>query len=481
MSTKNSNRKIFLFFLSSIAIIYFILWIITAIDSYTLNPPPTVINVSVFIVLYVWYLFIYRRHNLLCFELIFIPVFFIALFFEDIVIARSNFFISGAGTGVVNIPSLIIKSFYINMIGFLMFMVGLTIANNKEKYFLNKYFNNYRVFGRDLNYKVMARLMTVFVGIYIIYLALDGSFYSWFHYSNDYYGNESNLRVGTLSQLLGFCTIFEFINLSKQGVSSFRQFLLKVNKIYLFELVLISFLLIASGNRNESLLFVIPAIVAYTIFVKVIPTRFLLLGIVVGVLIMTVIGWKRSGEIIEIQGMDLYTFTRDFGAINMDCTYLIHYADLHGAHLFSDVIYTIISGVPFFGGLLIKLFGLEYSDSATVATEGLQLPGVDSGLGTSLIGDLYYDGKSILVIIVMFSLGYLLSSLYNKFYMRKNFNIWGLVVYYVMMSNSVYYVRDMWYNPLSSIVYEYVLLFVFFMLFSSRNSKNIVNMRETIT
>lgn len=95
LTTKNS--KVF----PSILVIFLLIYVVeyVAVVAFNESPfsHPAMMDVSIAIVCSFWYLVRYRRDKLLCFELMFLPIFIIGSFYSDIVLSTLNFSIDGVG------------------------------------------------------------------------------------------------------------------------------------------------------------------------------------------------------------------------------------------------------------------------------------------------------------------------------------------------------------------------------------------------
>lgn len=161
--------------------------------------------------------------------------------------------------------------------------------------------------------------------------------------------NERNQGLGHIDSLCLLSTVVEFTRLASLGVASARQFLSKVNRLYLLEIIIVSLLLILSGNRNEMLLICLPVVVAYSIFVKQIPNKYILLGLALGLVVMVYSGLTRQGDTISMSDIDLYSITRDFSLVQINCDYLVKYTDDGHLHLFSTLPASLLGGILILG------------------------------------------------------------------------------------------------------------------------------------
>ena len=85
---------------------------------------------------------------------------------------------------------------------------------------------------------------------------------------------------------------------------------------------------------------------------------------------------------------------------------------------------------------------------------------LDSGVGTSLLGDVYYTGSIIGLLLFYYLLGRLISHIYNILRYKKIYNIWYLVIYSQLFSFVVYYPRAEWSKPIRPIAFACIIIFL---------------------
>ena len=357
----------------------------------------------------VLYLYFYRRDNLCCFEFIFFFLYIISVFFQELIINNI--------VDDFNVTSVLGYSFndrdsnvsiLVQSSGLLIFILGAILGDKSVLCQKKK-----GVWRKPVNLSASVNILGVLTGVYIVFLYLTGTIRSWFQYSG---GDEnySNLDIVYLTSLFLPMTILEFYRLSDIKCDNIMSLLRRINKIYLVEILMIFLLLLVSGNRNESLLIIVPAVYSYSIFInKITNTNFFTL-LFVGALVMILIGLTRqegsSSDTIASSEVGLYESSRDFVFVDINTTYLIQYTDKEGPIYFKNGVLNIISIVPFLGTIVKVAFDIDYDiRSPEVTTLGLQNSvNMNTGLGTSLIGDLYYTAGFLFVILFMFFLGWLI-------------------------------------------------------------------------
>lgn len=407
----------------------------------------------------VLYLYIYRRGSLFCFETLFFVLYILSAFFTTLVVDNlgpgvtvSNLFSYGFPSDVTN------RSMLLQCLSLALFIVGCITENRKGGDRTSK--------GRDaLNYASASRLMSWATFLYVGYLCVDGTIATWFHYVNptkDY----TNTAIVYVTILMLVSTAMEFLRLTKQQYGGMGRMLRAVNKMYLFNLCVLSSLLMVSGNRNECLLILLPPIVAFGVYIRRISNRVFVIGLVAGTFLMVLVGVTRqlgvSVQTFNEQEVSVYEMTRDFACVDVNTQYLIQYTDVHGPILFTNAMTTLFSSVPLLGGVMNEVLGVQNDIRSTeITTMGMQSPDSDSGLGTALVGDLYYTGGVWFTVAFMFLFGKLMGYLTRRYTAGGDKNIWWLMVYLFMFANVVYIIRAEWTMPFRYIGFAFVVTVVF--------------------
>lgn len=428
---------------------------------------PEFVLVIIYLTSSVVYLIKYRKNNLFCFETIFLFFGFLITFFDYLVLSATPD--SGLIGSLFELYSddVRIKTLFVSMLAMHIFMLGCYISDKKcvstdISNTLPKLSSKCNV--QDL--KFASTLLTAATLGYFMYLYSTGYVATWFRYGNDS-SDYTNTKVVYLTVLCLSSTVAQFTQYIGQTFSSLRDLFKRINKFYVIVIGTITFLLLISGNRSEALYVIMPMIACYSILVKPITNRQFLILFFIGFLLMVFIGLTRQvgvGNGLDLElGISLFDMTRDFGYANIDSMYLIQDTDLHGAKGFNMGIISLLSTIPFVGGVLVSLFGIEeFTRSAIATTEGMNI--TYTGLGTSLVGDTYYTGGIIFVLAYFFLLGFLMSYLHSQFYFRKVINVYTLVIYAFMFSNAIYCLRSEWYTSFRYIGFSIVLLFICFIL-----------------
>lgn len=413
------------------------------------------------IIISVLYLIVYRRNSIFCCESFFLLLYILSTFFYDIVIENSldTSTVSAAFFNTSFSPNIENKGILVNAISLVVFLLAASRVNEKTS---NNLIEPEFIIDRDFSSNIL--MLSIVTGAFILYLFATGVVSSWFQYSNEV-ANYSNEEIVYLIMLFLVFTSLEFSRLYHYRCDSLKSFFQKVNKLYLIEILIISLLLLISGNRNECLLILLPLVLCYHIFIKSFNNKQFLIMLSVGAVLMVAIGLTRqTGSFDTLHGDDvsIYEITRDFGFVDNNTKYLIDFTDKNSPVGFKNALLNIFSSIPFFGGLVVSVTGLTYDVRTTeLTTLGMQVSSnLDSGLGTSLMGDLYYTGGFIFTIAFMYFFGWLLATLYRRFEIEKKYNVWILIIYLFMFSNVIYFIRAEWTMPFRYIGFSFVILFI---------------------
>ena len=409
------------------------------------------------------YLLHYRRKSLFCYETIFFALYILCVFFSDMVLDNLGVNVSVSSVYFTTFSSEIEnKGIIVQMLGFFGFMSAASYNNYKNTYVEEaKDWSSNSVLFTSSNLNIVSNIMSIVVFAYLVYLYMSGVIASWFHYSGNV-SNYTNLEVIYSTTLCLSLTVIEMIRLNRLGCYDFLTFIKKVNKLCFFDITLIFVLLLISGNRNESLLILLPAIVAYSSLIKPLSNSQFLIGIAVGAAAMVFIGVIRQFgyQTSNDMEMGLFEVTRDFGFVDPNTRYLIEYVDTHDPVYFNNAFLILVSAVPYLGGFVASVFGLSYVTRSTeLTTSGMQLAhNMDSGLGTSLVGDLYYTCGILFVLCFMIWFGWFVASMHNRFLLRKRFNTWLFILYCFNFANVVYYIRAEWTMPFRYIGFTFLII-----------------------
>lgn len=426
---------------------------------------PHYIWLFVYIGLYVFYLRKYRKENLICFETFFLLISGLTYFFNVIVdttIGSDVIFIGQGRFSALEKD----RALSLEMLVTCFFYIGCFISNHKEKMPTVTYDK-----FEQIDLKKATLLSSTVAFLYFIFLLASGAVNKWFYYSNSSYSNDDAWRVfNMLTYLIDVATIFQFSYLYKQGTASLGQFVRNCNKFYLVTLLVVSFLLVISGNRGEMLMVFVPLIAMYSIMIKQIRGLILISFVAVGWGVMTIMGLVRAGDVEGNLSVSLFEGIRDYAPAYSNTLLLIDYTDTHGTQTLGDFILSLSSAIPFVGGFIRDLFSIQQSAPTTdITTEEFLGANASTNLGTSLVGDLYYQGKALFSCVYFLIMGWIVSVTYNKIQTERSLSIFALGIYVVLVSAAVYYPRAPWPYPIRFI--GFCILFAWFISFMCNKRK----------
>lgn len=400
------------------------------------------------------FIFKRRRESKVCPDLLFLLFAFVVFFYKELIMDNVEF-ISALFDQFSDKQYL--RGRCLNMIAFFSYLLGANYRSN-----VNMYNNKLKIIYQ-FNIGKVSFYLPHFTTLFLILSFVSGKISLVNHYALSNVGF-SNTFIVFNTILIVITTVVEFIRLYFLGTSCFKQFMLKVNKQYLFTFTIYALILLNIGYRSGAILVVLPFIISYSIFIKEIEAKKFFIILMSGILCMVIIGFTRSGDGFSTSTFTFYNSLRDFGPAYLTNTGLISYTDSHGIHGIGMGLRQLFSSIPFLGGIVEAISPSSYSvdeQSAVLATKLFQSKNnLESGLGTSLIGDLYYSGHLIWVVIYMFLLGRISSICYEKIYHIRKIDIYTFVLYLWFFANSVFLLRAEWYSYFRYIGFSWMILFV---------------------
>ena len=421
------------------------------------------ISMALFLIMSIWYLIRNRRDTLFCPEIILLFLGFLISFYKIIVLNN----IGSVSSLFLQFSELMEqKSICLSLIGFDAFIIGEEIA--KKNYLKNRINLKTVAFKIPTSFVVIMHLLSILA---ILLIFFTGRYIEFMKYTLEE-GKDTNMIDIMLSVLFMVSSILEFQRLHKRyhNRMTFTSFLLHVNKIYVIAVVAWSLFLLLTGNRGEAMLIALPPIILYFFLIKRIKNMTVIFGAIVGSFAMVYVGLTRQGDSdFQESAVELGAFGvfRDYGAAYVNQQGLIQYTDAHGMYGLSVGFRTLVSSVPFLGGFLIGDSFSNKNEGKTneLTTEQWQLASnMDSGLGTNLLGDLYYAGGLFFVVIYMGILGWFLSYCYERLYNKKYLNAFSLFTYCWIFADCLYILRASYYHLFRQIGFSLVIYFFLYVL-----------------
>lgn len=432
------------------------------------NCPLSVIDIDIFsritLIIYIlnWIIYLkkFRFESIFCPELLMFLIGMVITFFDVIILSTieitSSFFSRFS-------EAMRFKALCLSMVAYSSYILGTIFQMKVDKKNTSRKKRHYHIatFHEDI-YNVLTSIM-------ILYMFVSGLYNKYFKYDGVSSDDSLLLYTVILTCMLMVCSVLEFVRLNSNGINSFKMLFCKINKIYLFNITIVSGFLLLSGNRSDMLLIFLPFLILTYYLIKKIKNWLVYTGMVIGILIMALIGLTRnSSEEGLSQYVGVYSIFRDFGAAYINQQGLIWYTDNHGYYGLGMGISTLISSVPYLGGFVLggstSSGDVEGNSNEITTREWQSVSNKNSGLGSALLGDLYYAGGIFFVVIYMFTLSFFLSKVYRRLVAKSRVSICALLIYCWFFSDMVYLLRAPYYSLFRFIGFSLVLyLFYKFM------------------
>lgn len=423
-------------------------------------------SMALYLVMVIWYFIRNRKKSIFCPEIIIFSLGFIITFYDVLVLnnmtfVRSFFFQFSDKAGR--------KATSLSMMGYDIFIVGQELA---KKHFARKI--NLKKDKGTLNVvhsvSTFATPMHLIVSIIIALVFISGQYKGFMKYVYEE-SEQANMINITISVFLMVSTVVEFIKLSKSNSITWKfvSFLKKVNKIYLFNVVIWSLFLLLTGNRGDMMVIALPPMILYFFFIQKVNNKIVLFGALIGMFIMVMIGLTRHGynEYDEVSGnYGPFFIFRDYGSAYVSQGGLIEYTDTHGKYGLCYGLKSIASSVPFLGGMILgdKKKSGRTGKTNELTKELFLAANAEGGMGTNLLGDLYYAGGVPFTLFYMFILGWFLSYAYERLFNGYSLNIVSLFIYCWIFSDCLYIVRAPYYVLFRQIGFSLIIFYILYIL-----------------
>ena len=394
-------------------------------------------------------LYFRKKKNIVSFEFLFALTFALACFLTYFIVEEGGGF---AFFAFSSNPKSLVKGIALAMIGYHCYLCGLlsfkrqrikTFKRHKVKILKKhkvKFLKRQKVktfIGNEepiYTKPIMASLANWTCLMVFMFFMATGGMNVILMYSGDIDREDAN--IGTLLYWILSYSVAVFVSFSSAKFSKSRNVLsntLKLNKLFLVNTVIIIVFLLLSGYRSQAMQIIIPLLICYSIYVKKISAKIFFMILIVGMVIMVVIGMTRSGGDVENNVTMLYYF-RDFNAANASLGFFVDEVSRNGVTGGSNYIPQTLSIIPFLQSIVgsfidFNYFALPSSRYYTGVFDS------ESGLGTNIIGDIYYTFGLVGVISVMFIMGMFCS------YLSQKKNKYVFLMYLIFTGNSIFAAR----------------------------------------
>ncbi|QGY46570.1 O-antigen polysaccharide polymerase Wzy [Maribellus comscasis] len=253
--------------------------------------------------------------------------------------------------------------------------------------------------------------------------------------------------------------------------------LLKSKRMYIITVGIYVILFLSIGDRGPALNLLLLIVGLYSIHVKTISAKYLIILGISGLTLMHLVGLGRTSNVDEINGniisrgiertqnesqfQSIYSLTQSFVVNNRNLYVGMEYVDKNGINWGSTSILTAtISVVPFAQSAIEKLTGYELqtsSDFLTTLTFGKQR---SYGLGSNLVVDVYLSFGSVGAVLLFLLFGRFIESIRKKV-LQDTTNIYFSIIYFTLLSYSIYYPRTGLFMPMKYIIWTLIIYYMF--------------------
>lgn len=416
------------------------------------------------------YLYKYRRNQLICFEFLFAITFFLCSFLAPYVYPLLDNY---QGRTFIATDYNTYRVYCIAFIGYCAYMFGLCYIkdvnqNRPGTIWYQCSFNN-----------ASCKYSNILCFIFIVLFYLTGGSRLITLYSD--LASDLNQRFGAWGEYMIFAmyayTLSVVINFSKIGpyTTSLMSFFKNLPYLFYINTLLLVVPLLISGLRSSALQLLIPLIMMYGITIKRITPIKVIALVLAGYIFMVLIGLTRSGN----TGGDLsrgslfLTFVYDFVSANGANSFLIDYADKYGITGGSNMILQLLSIIPFLQSIILSFVSKDTfaPNSSKFFTESF-MDSTQGGLGTALIGDIYYSLGIVGVIVLMFLIGRLVNKL-----SRAHNSPYAIALLIMFSGNALFAPRVEYCYILRSLSYTIIFLYIILLVSRNRSSSNEYSLR----
>lgn len=352
------------------------------------------------------------------------------------------------------------------------FSLGLYRYNSKHKE-LNLPCKSTTMFSHRNPYNMILLLYLIFLSVFIIFIWNGGL--NFFSHQFSGTSNSEDVESGyifSLIQAIAYPLLIMVLLYPHKRKAIFV--------IPFCTILLVIFLVLFTGSRTFPMALLILIITFYSDNIKKIRLTTLFVGMIGGVLTLSIVGAlrggggmiemssiKSAGDVVASKEADLFSFANELIINNRSLYSLIGYAQEHTYTYGLTLLGGILNVVPFLQSAFCSVTGIhpDFIGSATFNTfleSGHQR---SQGLGTNAISDMYLAFGIIGVLMAFYYLGYIVSWLRNS----KSKSLYYCIAYYILVSGAVYSCRSTILGNIKPIVWSMVIVWITsFILYGKR-------------
>ena len=348
--------------------------------------------------------------------------------------------------------TLVMKGSLLAFVGMVSYMIGACRTERKVDEVRKK-----AIVDRQHKVLPIGLLFVLFVFCYIIFVYFGGLTYFEAQYKEGVGAMTGNARI---FQMISLMTVFSNIICAKLVLDYLQRGKFpRFGWVILGVTTFIGLQVVMVGNRTVFSYLLLPYILCYFAYVKNISLVKTSIALVIGVIAMYAIQIIRQGG--STFSTSLFKVLSDI--IIPSQTYLasLEYVDKYGINYgqsFLPSIFGLIPGLATFIGDSAKM------GSAEILTAYLYDGTNNSGLGTTIIADIYLSFGLIGVVILMYLLGWLVHKTW-----KKTMN--DMLIQVSLFSTCVFMGRSAYLSPLRLIVWSIIICWTLTGLYSNGKSK----------
>lgn len=285
-------------------------------------------------------------------------------------------------------------------------------------------------------------------GLVLLFLLSGGIAYSKAAYQ-DNAGSYSTIITYVLL-LITYCSIViiatEFYN--KYYFKSY-----KIKKLTFILVFIVVAILLMGGSRSDASYIVIPVLALYSLFVRSVSKKEMLIFFVCAIFLMWLIGQIRTGD--KIASLDNpILFLLDLTIPSRNNYAVFEYVAQKG-YTYGTSFVGLFTCVPFLSNFLSLKNGSSELLTQSFFFQNPQYKEI--GLGTTVIADIYIAFGLIGVVVIMYLLGKYSSKIYE---LALTHNYYYVVAYAALISTSIFIVRGYCTIPLRPLLWCFVISYI---------------------
>lgn len=391
-----------------------------------------IFTLAIDVISLVRFMALYRKENIVCFELFFSVFFFLATYAYFFVGGQNLSYGVSIAEGLISYQITFVNGLLVSTVGYLSLLIGACYAHKAKLSRIP------HVHVSSDNFERISLLIFLAVTAYFVVNGLSR-----------YMVSKIGVSTGTKSGATGvlwwipatlFYATVVFLNCRQKHYESFGEFV-KDNKLFCILITIVLYIHFASSHRHWGLVVTFAVVCLYSLCVKRI-SRYIMVALFIGGYIMcSIIGFIRGGSSVGSYVLSVRGLMSDFLPASLATPFFIEYVEEHGITGGTNWFLLVIGIVPFLAGI-VKSFGYESAPtSAIVFTKEVYEGEMPSGMGTSVVGDVYYTFGFVGVLICFFLLGYVVSWLYRRLYEQRSQSPYEIIVYVCMVASSFFMPR----------------------------------------